>query len=876
MGEDNSELEKRKEKALNFLRDYKNYIQYAILAVIIWIGYKIRIQNLSLLKDITTGKYIPADPDAMGFLRYVLYVLEHGKIMAVDTLRYYPLGFTGTEEFSLLSHFIVYLYKFLHLFNPSITIEYADVIYPPIAFAISIVFFFLLVKKLLNYRIALISSAFLIVVPAFLFRTMAGISDKEALGILFMFMALYFFVYAWKQNNIKKLLIIALFAGISTALMGMVWGGVSFIFFIIGTFGLINLFLNKFDNKKFYTYAIWLISSLIILNIFLPEKFPAGSLMTSIRTLLAIITLLVYPINYLIFEKRIIKIKTKLPDIVVSLIITIIIGMIFILIKQGFGFFINFMSNIFTILIRPFATNRWVITVAESHQPYVIDWFNDFGKSYLWIVIIASVFLFYELIKRVAKKDAWKLTGVYIIFIYFLIFTRYSQGSILNGTTPISQFLYIGSLIFFILVFVYLYFKNYYKNNSLFEEIKNIDELLVFILIWFIIMVVAARSAIRLVFVFAPITTILFAYLVDRFYQQSLKIKEKLYKYLVIAIILTITILLFMGFYEKTSSQSKYISSIYNQQWQIAGDWARKNTPEDSVFAHWWDYGYLVQTGFNRATLSDGGNARGAINHFVGRHVLTAQNNTEALELLKASNTTHLLIVSDEIGKYPAFSSIGSDENYDRYSWINTFILDSSQIRETRNGISYIYTGGTVLDEDLIYQGKLYPRRSAGIGAFIIETQNIEDNGTITGINFVQPRMILVYNNQQIEIPINCIFFNNQELKFENPNGMDGCLRIIPIINGNQQNPMGALLYLSPRVKRTLLTRLYLFNKEDENFKVVYNDEGSMPLAIYQGRLIGPLKIWSIKYLDNLKVPEEYYGTEVPNPEIEKIKSEYI
>ena len=122
MGENNSEIEKRKEKIIKFLKGYSSHIQYLILAVIIWIGYRIRIQNIPFLKDVTTGKYIPADPDAMGFLRYVLYVLEHGKIMAVDTLRYYPLGFTGTEEFSLLSHFIVYLYKFLHFFNPSVTI----------------------------------------------------------------------------------------------------------------------------------------------------------------------------------------------------------------------------------------------------------------------------------------------------------------------------------------------------------------------------------------------------------------------------------------------------------------------------------------------------------------------------------------------------------------------------------------------------------------------------------------------------------------------------------------------------------------------------------------------------------------------------------
>src|SRR3989344_2286720 len=156
--EDNPELEKRKEKVINIIKNYSSYVQYIILAAIIWLSYKIRTQNVPLLKDITTGKYIPADPDAMGFLRYVLYVLDHGKIMAIDYLRYYPLGFTGTEEFSFMSHFIVYLYKFLHFFNSGVTIEYVDVIYPPVALAIALVFFFLLVRKLFNSKIALISS----------------------------------------------------------------------------------------------------------------------------------------------------------------------------------------------------------------------------------------------------------------------------------------------------------------------------------------------------------------------------------------------------------------------------------------------------------------------------------------------------------------------------------------------------------------------------------------------------------------------------------------------------------------------------------------------------------------------------------------------
>src|SRR3989344_4313532 len=134
----------------------------------------------------------------------------------------------------------------------------AAIIYPPIALAIGLVFFFLLVKKLLNYKVALIASAFLIVIPAFLFRTMAGISDKEALGTLLMFMAFYFLIYEWKHNNLKKSLIVGLLAGISTALMGLVWGGVSLVFLIIGIFGLVELLLHKFSKQKLYVYTMWI------------------------------------------------------------------------------------------------------------------------------------------------------------------------------------------------------------------------------------------------------------------------------------------------------------------------------------------------------------------------------------------------------------------------------------------------------------------------------------------------------------------------------------------------------------------------------------------------------------------------------------------
>ncbi|MBU2633705.1 MAG: glycosyltransferase family 39 protein [Nanoarchaeota archaeon] len=862
-------LEERKEKFLKILKGKKDWLIYIILAFIIWIGFKIRTSNLPLLKDVTTGKYIPLALDPYVFLRYVKYLLENGSLMAIDTIRYYPLGFNQLNEFGVLTHFIVYLYKILHFFNTNITIEAAHVLYPAIAFIIGIIFFFLLIKKLFNYKIALLASTFLIVLPPFLYRTMAGFSDKEALGVMFFFMAFYFYVFAWKSSKPIKNIIFGGLAGIATGMMGAVWGAVNFIFLIIGSFVLIELFLNKFKRSDFYSYISLVICMFITLKILYPLKFNIMNLLTSFTSSIIFLALLTAIINLIFFDLDLFKIKSKLkekiPLSIISFLITIFIGLIFLIITAGPSFFIDKIQNIYLGLTKPFGTNRWVLTVAEAHQPYIKDWISQFSKKYFWMFLVSSIVLVYEMVKPI-KKIAWKFTTIYTLFIIGFIFSRYSQSSKFNGVSNLSQTVYIGSLILFFLIILVFYLYYFYKDKETFNKILKCKKTYIFVLVWFLFMVVGARSAIRLLFIFSPITALLTAYLVFKLVDYSdLLIKNKTFKIIVYIIIALLVISTTYGFYKTVSAQAKYTGPSYNQQWQYAGQWIRESTPEDAVFAHWWDYGYWVQTGGERTTITDGGNAIGPWNYFMGRHVLTAQNETEALEFLKSHDANYLLMISDEIGKYPAYSSIGSDENYDRYSWINTFVLDQNNIQETREETILLYTGGFVLDEDFIYQNKLYPKQAAGIGAIFVPLIIEQNNGTQNIKSINQPNAVVVYNGQQINIPLNCVFFNNQIYKFET-DGFDGCLRIIPTINNNQVNPLGAALYLSDRVARTLFAHLYLYGEESESFKIAYNDETNMPLSLYNGRLIGPLKIWEINYPEDIQDNPFYRGFEYPNP----------
>jgi len=136
-----------------------------------------------------------------------------------------------------------------------------------------------------------------------------------------------------------------------------------------------------------------------------------------------------------------------------------------------------------------------------------------------------------------------------------------------------------------------------------------------------------------------------------------------------------------------------------------------------------------------------------------------------------------------------------------------------------------------------------------------------------------QPKAIVVYNGIQKEVPLKCIYINGQEITFPGEN-LEGCLRVMPVFeNNNQMNPIGAALYLSPDVYKGMFAKLFLLNQESEYFKLAYSDENSgMPLGLYQGQLIGPIKIWEVSYPDDLVIPPEYYINAMPDPKLNEVK----
>src|SRR3989344_3255710 len=920
-------LEQRKKKIINFLKKPVVWVSFFLIIAVL-LGIYIRslpMQNHAQapvsfsgfllnpgkaysgtpgLWDITTNNWtLGPDLDPWLFLRTAESVVETNSVPKIDMMRNVPLGFDNSGETMLLPILIDWTYHLSSFFYKGTNIEFAAALFPVIMFVLTIISYFLFVREVFVRKtrqskinaniIALISTFLMIVIPIFLSRTVAGIPEKESAAFFFMFLAYFFFLKAWKS---KKLIIASVFgvlAGITTALMGLIWGGVLYIYIPIAIASLAALILNKVHKKEVIIYDLWIFLS-IFGTVLFTKKTNLIGMLTSLASGMAFLVFIIFIVNFVLWNTKLSKneylSKFKIPKSIISIIIAIVLVVVLSSVLIGPDFIVEKAKVLHQTIFKP-VTGRWNTTVAENRQPYFTEWRGSFGPFYkdipimFWLFIIGSIVLFRNMLYKLKTKDAWILTIAYVILLLAIIFSRYSGNSQFNGENLISKTVYYGAVLLFVSLFIKTYMDYYKKGDDSFE---SVDYSFLVVIVLLILTVFTARGAVRLIMVLGPIAPIFIGYLavesVDRY--RTSEGQNKKIIYLVVSImVIFLTFYVFYGlptasqkypgFYQQISSESYYfVPSSYNQQWQKAMKWVRDDTPEDAVFAHWWDYGYWVQSIGDRATVLDGGNAITFWNYYMGRLVLTGDNQKDALEFLYAHNTTHLLIDSSDIGKYGAFSSIGSNENYDRLSYMMNLIQNEAQTRETNNMTYYAYTGGIPLDEDLVIQenGKeiFLPGQSTGIGAVIMPLKK-----TNSSQEWEQPYAIMIYQGTQHNVNMRYLYVNNQFYDFKS--GINATAYVFPTIiqdgQGIQAKRLGAMTFISPRLMRGMLAQLYIMNdplNKFPNFKLVHTEQsllvdslnsqgmGLPDFVYYNGGMYGPIKIWEVTYTGNETYKPEY------------------
>ncbi len=875
-----------------YFRKYK----IMFLPIILWIlllSVDIRISNIDGLKDITTNDWtLGPDLDPFLYLRHAQEI-DEGRLQNPDTMRNAPLGSDNYALKNLMPWAIFYTYKGISLFNET-SITYAAIITPVILFIISAIGFLLFTKVVFSFKFserkswigAIIASLFYITSPSMLHRTTAGIPEIESLGMVWFWFALLFFAMAWKEEKSKKTIIYGVLAGVFTGLMGWSWGGYKYIYMIICLSSLVMFLFQKDIKKNFKIFIWWLVPALIIEFLRVESVREIATSLTD--TGLALFILLVMLVDAVIFNTNLMhKIKMEkinLPRSIKSLLIAFIINALFFsAFKPDFIF--SIFGDIINKLLHPFGRGRVGLTVAENAVPYFQEILNNFDYLF-WTFFFGTLIVFYQATKHFRIKERVTLNLFFMIFITGFIFSRYSPSSVFNGENFISKLLYIGGLLMFIAVVLFIYIRAYLnrhkEGHNLLENFKEIDFSYILLLVFSFWAIVSMRGAIRLLFIISPILPILSSFLLIQIISYRKESNKggikRLFSTISMIVLIILMTMVFVNYAQISSASNKAtIPSSYNQQWQKAMGWVRDNTLEGSIFVHWWDYGYWVQTIGQRPSVTDGGHFIGYWNHLVGRYVLTTPYPETAFSFMKTHEVSYLLIDPTDIGKYSAYSSIGNDASgNDRYSWIPTVVSDPSQIQETSNGTTRIYQGGFSLDKDIIYEegGKqiLLPEGKAYVAGVILETKNDGES-----LSFTQPQAAIVYLGNQMKVPVRYLYYDGKILDFKS--GINSVVRIVPMIyqsgESYQVDNLGSMMYLSEKTAFGLVGQLYLLNdsfKKYEGINLVhsqqdaaieyFNSQGAnFKDFVYFNGIRGPINIWEVNYPENIIEREEFLRT---------------
>lgn len=892
---------KTKEFFLN--KKVQNILVVLLLIGIIFLGTHIRVQNVPLLKDQTTGEYIPLALDPFYFLRVAETIAENGgSLPEFDSMRYPGLKVGFTDE--ILPKAIVFLYRFTGIFSENISLEFIDIISPVIFFIVSILIFYFLSYSISKSKTSsIISSLFLSIIPTYLYRTMAGFSDHEAIGIMGFFAAflafsisLNFLGKKQEDKNYLKTILFGIITGIFFGFTMVSWGGIATIIPLIFSSSFLIFWLlknqkNKTKNLQKYLvyYSVFLFSSFLFGTIF---GFPLSNLLSrfalSSSGLLSLFVLAFIFVDYAIIKnKKKIKFLNEKFREVYSLGAVVIIGILFLFVVGKNPF--QILGSLWGTLISPFGTGRVGLTISENAQPYLTDWISQTGKILFWIFLLGIVLLGFDLSKSLKiKKERYFFLGSYLFLISGILFSRVSQESILNGVNFISQAFYFFGLLIFGVYTLKLYFKGKFslKTNT------------IILASWAFFMLITSRSAVRFLFALTPFVAFMVGYCFTKIWRLFRKEKEELSKIILgLVFILIILGLIFSASNSINSSytQAKYTGPTAGYQWQKAMSWVRENTPQESVFVHWWDYGYWVQTLGERTTITDGGHANGFWDHLIARYLLTTPKPETALSFLKSHDVSYLLIDPTDIGKYPAYSRIGGDGDNDRFASMPVLQMDTSQTVNTGTETIRIYPGGYGVDEDIIYSqgeeeiffpGPIYdeignPKYQSAIAAIILKTGKSKSD-------IKQPLAIFAYGSKQAEIPLRYVYYNGKLIDFGM--GLEGTFFVLPKVtssnSGASIEEFGSGIYLSPKVSDSLVSQLYLMDdptNQYENINLVHTEssqivsilktqEVDLGEFIYYNGLQGPIKIWEVEENEKIILREEFLRPEGEYAEFDNLQ----
>jgi len=420
------------------------------------------------------------------------------------------------------------------------------ILFPAVIGSLSVIIIFGLVRVFAGTTAGLFASLLFAVSLPIILRGTIGWFKSEPLGIFYALLGLYFFFSAIRSKN-KKIAFSKIILGGTIMTFALAsWGGVQFFVIPVGLFILALPFVRK--DHKFLLWSIPLFVGTFLLTALMFEKpgpnfvFGMGGFLLIIPTIFLVIC---------IFIQKISKDEYKIRNGLILLILVLLIGSFLVTINEELDF-LPLPSYRYLNALNPFLTT--------------VDPLIDSVAEHATTSIQLS-FFFHSILLIFSGVGAW-----------FLLSKKIS-------------------------------------SSIIFER----NDMRVFVLIMGITGVYVSSSFIRLE-IFASIsliflTSIGLSILIKEIFKINLS-KKKNYSLKISSILILLILFTIPLVYPTTGNWISTIDfppTILNggtsyppsNDWLETLEWIKINTPEDSIVASWWDYGYWISTVADRTTLID-------------------------------------------------------------------------------------------------------------------------------------------------------------------------------------------------------------------------------------------------------------------------------
>ena len=484
-------------------------------------------------------------------------------------------------EPNLYPYLEAYLYKFLRLFNPKVSILKASFLTPLFLSFFAIIAAFFIGKKLSGDLAGFIASILIAVNPTVLSRSLG--SDNDVVNAVFPLLIMLFTIYAFDSKNTNKTIIYAAITGLLTGLYSFAWSGWWFMFlFIIGAgviyMGYIGVYEtiskgktidNLLSNKKLKLIVV-------LLSIFLASTF---------------ISLTIFG-NSGLFLRALYRNPVKIVTI------------------QQAARGISIWPNVYTTVAELNAAN--FPTIASSLG----------GKTFLWLALIGTILALVNFGSESKKTSRISMIFLAASVLYYLIFI---EMSLTNNFNIIVQMALLS-----IPLFVGLLLSAMYSYKL--EPIHSI-----LMVIWFMATIYAATKGIRFILLIIPAFVISFSTLINSLVDWTAKLTSKSLdlNISIPKVIFTVIALLLLvqPIRVGRATAYSYVPSV-NDAWVETLTKIKTESAPDAIVNSWWDFGHWFKYWADRQVTFDGASQNSQQAHWIGKVLLT-DDEDQAVAILR-------------------------------------------------------------------------------------------------------------------------------------------------------------------------------------------------------------------------------------------------